>query len=217
MEKNMKKIATILTLLTIGSASVFAREAKISVTTGESWKGSHLPQFAIWLEDTDGNYLKTLYVTKKASKRSWIFAPNEGRPESLPVWYHASKHEVAKPNKKNKSAENKTLDAVTSATPKTGIIFETEIPDSSCIIKAEFNKSFDYNETFTKENSIDNGQPSLIYEATIPENETEEIKLVFEGTGSVYGSDGEIHKNTEGLTSANALVKDTKITFTSKN
>ena len=209
----MKKITSIIAFLAMGMASVFAREVKISVGAGENWKGKHTPQFAIWLEDTNGNYLQTLYVTKKASKISWIFAPKKGRPESLPVWYHASKHATTKTAKKDKANENLDIDAVTSATPKGGIIFNSEIPDETCVIKAEFNVSFDYNDAFTKENSTDNGQPSVIYQANIPENETEEIKLDFAGTGSIDGSDGEIHIETEGLTTATSIVKITTVTF----
>ena len=146
----MKKITSIIAAFFLVSAAVFPREAKISVGAGENWKGKHTPQFAIWLEDNEENYLKTLYVTGKASKISWIFAPKEGRPESLPVWYHASKHEMAKPGKKSKESSKSDFDAVTSATPKGGIIFTAEIPEQACIIKAEFNSSFDYNDFYTK-------------------------------------------------------------------
>lgn len=59
--------------------NAFSREIKVSVIPGVSWNKKHTPQFAIWLEDTEGNYISTLYVTKKAFKRNWIFAPKEGQ------------------------------------------------------------------------------------------------------------------------------------------
>ena len=211
--KKMKKITSIIAALFLASAAVFPREAKISVGAGENWKGKRTPQFAIWLEDSEGNYLKTLYVTGKASKISWIFAPDEGRPESLPVWYYASKRETTKSGKKSKGTSKSELDAVTSATPKGGIIFTAEIPEQACIIKAEFNGSYDYNDFYTKKNSGVNGQPSVIYGAGISENQKEEVKLSFKGSGSLDGSDGEIHTETEGLTTAKSIVKITTVTF----
>ena len=209
----MKKITSIIAFLALGTAAVFAREVTISVGAGENWKGNHAPQFALWLEDTKGNYLQTLYVTGKASKKNWVFSPDEGRPESLPVWYHASSHESLKSGKNDKTSKNLDLDAVTSATPKGGIIFKAEIPEETCVIKAEFNTSFDYNETFTKKNSGVNGQPSVVYEANIPENEKEEIRLNFAGTGSIDGKDGKICRETEGLTTAKSIVKLTALVF----
>lgn len=212
----MKKIVSAAAVLILGASALFAREVKISVGAGENWKGRHTPQFAVWLEDTEGNYIRTLYVTAKASKKNWIFAPSEGRPESLPVWYHASKQDTRKGKEAQKANEFLGLDAVTSATPKGGIIFEDEIEDTSCIIKAEFNLSFDYNEFYTKKNSSDNGQPSVVYQAELTEGESEEVKLNFAGTGSLDGSDGQIHKDTEGLTTATSIVKLTAVTFPKK-
>lgn len=209
----MKKITTTITALVLLTSSIFAREVTVSVGAGENWKGKHTPQFALWLEDSEGNYLETLYVTNKASRRKWIFSPSEGRPESLPVWYTASKHESKKSAPKTDKADELEIDAVTSATPKGGIIFNKEIPDQACIIKAEFNASFDYNEFYTKKNSGVNGQPSVVYSAEIPENQKEEVRLSFIGTGSIDGSDGEIHTDTEDLTTAKSIVKLTAVTF----
>ena len=70
----MKKLLLIGMML-LCAMNVFAREVTVSITAGENWKGKHTPQFAIWLEDTEGNYITTLYVTDKASRKSWIFCP----------------------------------------------------------------------------------------------------------------------------------------------
>ena len=201
----MKKLIVMINLMILCLGMTFAKDITISVGAGENWKAKREPQVAIWLEDTDGNYIKTLYVTERASHKSWIMGPKEGRPESLPVWYHASKFEPAK----NASPDIK-LDAVTSATPKGGIIFDAELEDKAYVLRAEFNTSFDYNDFYTKKNSGVNGQPSVIYEATVPADfnkSSEEICLAFAGTGALDGSDGLIHKNTEGLTTAQTIVK----------
>jgi len=68
-------------------------------------------QFAVWIENTDGKYIKTLYATR--------FTANGGysrRPTSIPVWVKQS--ELAKMTKAQ-------VDAVSSATPKTGIVTYT--------------------------------------------------------------------------------------------
>lgn len=201
----MKKFVLIFTLMSMFFAAS-AKEVTVSVGAGEHWKEKREPQFAVWLETADGVFLRTLYVTSRASKKSWIFSPKEGRPESLPVWYHSSKHQSAK--KKADSPDSEKLDAVTSATPKGGIIFKTELEEVPLRIRAEFNTSFDYNDSYTKKNSGVNGQPSVIYGAEIPADfSSGEIKLSFLGTGSLDGSDGIIHEDTQGLTTALKIVK----------
>ena len=78
------------------------------------------------------------------------------------------------------------------------------------MIKAEFNTSFDFNDFYTKKNSGVNGQPSVIYSAKILadfNNESDEIKLSFEGCGSIDGSDGIVHTDVSKLTTATEIVK----------
>lgn len=185
----------------------FAKEISVRVEGGENWSKKGAPQFAIWLEDSDGNYVKTIYVTERASRLSWFFGPKAGRPESLPVWYHASKHESAK-SASGKKDQN--IDAVTSATPKSSIDFAATLDDREYVAKAEFNVSFDYNDFYTKKNSGVNGQPSVIYQAKISSDfstKSGEIEFVFCGSGSLDGSDGKIIPGQNHLTSAKSIVK----------
>lgn len=63
-------------------------------------------QFAIWIEDRNGNLIKTIYVTNFTANGGY-----ERRKESLPTW--VSK---AKPAELTESE----VDAVTGATPRTG-------------------------------------------------------------------------------------------------
>jgi len=65
-------------------------------------------QYAVWIEDSNGNYIKTLSVTR--------FAANGGfnkRPATLPVWVKVS-------DWANRSQAE--IDAVSTATPGTGTI-----------------------------------------------------------------------------------------------
>ena len=215
-------ISAILILLSFEGA--FAKEISVKVTPGEHWKEKREPQVAVWLEDEDGNYIRTLYVTERAGHKSWIFGPKEGRPESLPVWYGASKDgsasdkESASPAAASASSTpsaplSRELDAVTGATPKSALTLSAQIEDRACIIKAEFNNSFDYNDFYTKKNSGVNGQPSVVYTAKIPADLAagQEITLEFEGTGSLSGENGEINKRAENLTTAKKIVKSVTV------
>lgn len=222
----MKKFISVILVL-VSFAAAFAKEISVKVTPGENWKEKREPQVAVWLEDEEGNYIRTLYVTERASHKSWIFSPKKGRPESLPVWYGASNDGSAsdkesaspatasapsgsKASPANPSAPlSRDLDAVTGATPKSALTLTAQIEDRACIIKAEFNNSFDYNDFYTKKNSGVNGQPSVVYTAKIPADLAagQEITLEFEGTGSLSGENGEINKRAENLTTAKKIVK----------
>ena len=215
-------ISAILILLSFEGA--FAKEISVKVTPGEHWKEKREPQVAVWLEDEDGNYIRTLYVTERAGHKSWIFGPKEGRPESLPVWYGASKDgsasdkESASPATASASSTpsaplSRELDAVTGATPKSALTLSAQIEDRACIIKAEFNNSFDYNDFYTKKSSGVNGQPSVVYSSKIPADLAagQEITLEFEGTGSLSGENGEINKRAENLTTAKKIVKSVTV------
>ena len=206
----MKKFFLALYVFAAMALFAHAREITVSIGAGDGWKG---PQFAVWLEDEQGRYLKTLYVTQKAGDLSWFFGPKEGRPESLPVWYHASKRDSKKSAASENSANKKEIDAVTSATPKGGLVFKQNIDDASCVIKVEVNASFDYNSTWTKKNSGVNGQPSLVYQATLPTDHKGELALELVGSGSIDGADGDIHKNVAGIDSAKTIVKMINVVF----
>ena len=88
-------------------------------------KAHNHPTFAIWLEDTSGKYLQTLFVTKAlgqgiyehGDKSGGTWKPGEvRRPAALPYWAH-------KWNIKNEygsyvpTPRNKVADAYTGATP----------------------------------------------------------------------------------------------------
>lgn len=160
------------------------------------------PQVAVWIEDKEGNYVKTIYVTRKGAKGNWMSAPDEGRPEALPVWNHLQKDEY---------------DAVTTATSKGATIKDTKLPElieGEYVIKLETNRSYDYNESYTKENSGVTGQPSVIYQAIFNlRTEKTESLLSPVGTGAVDGSDGKIRNGLEGIDTALELFETISISW----
>ena len=217
LKSSMKKIFIASFALMIFQ-QVWAKEtsenmgtAQISavVTPGSEWKGKFPPQFALWIQDENGKFCQTIFATKKASKKKWIFAPKDGRPESLPVWYHSCKNFYV-------SESENELDAVTSATPKGSFEISRKIQleeGKKYFVYAEVNKSFDYNEFYPKdaeknasEYSGVNGQPSAVYRAEFGFKNLE-AKLELVGTGSLDGKSGSVEYKTETLTTAKNLVE----------
>ena len=57
-------------------------DIKIQIEASENWihkfplflgiKKDNAPQFAVWLEDINGKYLSTVYVTEKIATQSWV-------------------------------------------------------------------------------------------------------------------------------------------------
>ncbi len=181
-----------------------------------------VPQMAIWVEDTQGNYLETLYVTKKSATSSYIgelFSDEEvRRPEALPHWSHQrgveSSDGLLVPSKADPMA-----DALTGATPLHHYDLKTtlESKESQIVVKMEVNQSFDYNQTYHKNAFTDDpiysgsgnsAQPSLIYSATIDLESSERysfLKLL--GRGHHSGKHGEIISDVSGITTAKNLVE----------
>lgn len=198
----MKKI--LITLLFLASAKIFAQNISVQINPGEQWN-KRVPQCAIWLEDENNEYIDTIFVTNRASKENWLFAPKGGRPESLPVWY-------SKSNKTQKNKTSKSFDAVTCATPRNTFFAESKVslnPERKYFIKIEVNQSFDYNEKWTKNNSSPNGQPSLIYQAAFLGNEKQLVKdFILSGIGSVDGKSPDYSLNDiDYITSAKFIIK----------
>lgn len=175
----MKRILSIITVAMFFTCA-FAEQITVRIEPGEVWN-KRAPQCAVWLEDQNHNYVETIFVTKSASKKTWKFAPKEGRPESLPAWYKCSKVN----SEKLVNSEQKELDAVTCATPKKNVLAEKQVKlqkGNIYYIRTEINQSFDYNDYWTKKNSGVDGQPSVIYEGVLTaDNGKQEIPLTFAG------------------------------------
>lgn len=85
-------------------------------------------QFAVWIEDLDGNLIKTLFVTHFTVTKGW-----KTRKEALPTWR----------KKANIShLEKKDVDTISGATPKGGRLYftwETDQDDGSFVPARDYN------------------------------------------------------------------------------
>jgi len=150
------------------------------------------PQLACWIENTDGGYAGTIY------------APRGGRPEALPVRTH---------RKLGKAA---ITDAVSGATSRTSMEHGAilSIPPGRHRVFIEVNRSFNYNETYTRANPGVNGQPSIAYQAEIDVGKAASVaRFVPIGVGSVDGADGNIRPGFAGITTTLSATKDAELDY----
>lgn len=201
--------------------------ATVSVTPGENWKYKVImgvipvektPQCAAWIETSDGTYVRTLMVTDRVSRGAWRGNPKGGRPDSLPVWLHASARGAA-------SLAASEVDAATSATPEAdGEITLTALdlePGKEYVARFEANHSFDYNDAWPKSAkkgspawSGVNGQPSVVYEGRFVAGKSATVSLKPVGHGAVGGENGDVTRDLSGLTSALSIVSAVTVTVT---
>ncbi|MCL2374686.1 MAG: DUF2271 domain-containing protein [Treponema sp.] len=98
-----------LSLITVFSLSCLAAQQAAEVSfafTRQSGRASN--QFAVWVEDAQGRYVRTLYATRWTANGGW-----NRRPTSIPEW-------VSRSNLAAKSRAQ--VDAASGATPRTGTV-----------------------------------------------------------------------------------------------
>lgn len=174
------------------------------------------PQIAVWVEDSDGKYIETLYVTRRSAVQDWRGGKTIRRPEALPCWSHRRGVRYSD-GLFMPTSGNPLPDAVTSATPKEGFTIRTVLSAEreQVILFVEMNQSFDYNPSFPKNAKSGqpsysgvNGQPSAIYSGEFtPGTESRDVELRLIGYGSPDGSDGVIRNDLSVLTTAKDMVK----------
>lgn len=101
----MKSRFFLVFFLTFFSFGLFSQTDKVVLNL--KWQkspGFGSNQFALWIEDEGGNYVKTLFATKFTVKKGF-----KTRPDALFNWL-----KVFKMTEKNK----KIIDSITNATPK---------------------------------------------------------------------------------------------------
>lgn len=192
------------------------------------------PQMAIWIEDTLGNYLETIFVSKATAKGLFFGGRSKEnfkefdetqassndyrRVNALPVWSHkrAVKYEDGwyVP-----TMENPLPDAISSATivDNFQLLASTE-NWNKFHVKVEINVAFDDNEYYSEFDYPDDeifhsgtgqlGQPSILFEARIDMNDDKHYYLMdLIGHGHRSGQTGEVYKDLSTLTTAKEIVE----------
>jgi len=161
------------------------------------------PTYAIWIEDLDGKYIGTYYVTEKFYQ--WTQNSGDNTPkkiEALPYWWHKQRGTLL-------------TNAVTAATPKHDLTIKNKINHcpEKFVIKMEVNNSFDYNEYYSEDGqkgtigTKDGGQPALVYSAVVDVSQlSKEYELSLVGHSSPDGSDGGLYSEISTVTTARQIV-----------
>lgn len=181
---------------------------------------STTPQMVVWLEDLDGSYRETLYVTGKAGSSSYdegsLFEPAlVARPEALPYWGH-KRGVTSADGSFTPPVGSSELDAMTAATPLSDHQVVIDAPAAGRYrLLLEINRSFDFNDYYSPSRFPDDpvysgfgssGQPSLIYAAEIELGQTGEYLLSLQGRGHHSGADGTLYSDLEGISTAREML-----------
>lgn len=180
------------------------------------------PQVAFWLEDLEGQYINTIYVTQKISNASFVSTDDifktVSRPESLPHWAHQRGVSYGG-DSFMPSTDNNDLDGMTGATPLGNYDVRSKLKTELRQFKVmmEINRSYDFNDFYTKDKypndpiysgSGSSGQPSVIYSTTINLDDNEQTYIMKPvGHGHYSGKDGKLYPNLQGIDTALQLVK----------
>lgn len=194
-------------------------------------KHHNYPSFAIWIEDLEGNYIETLYVTQFVAKGkfaygeirpgNWKNEPGEvRRPASLPYWSHKRNIKAAD-GLYIPSSETAVPDALTGATPKGNFTLKTGSivsSDKKFRVLLEINQPWDSNDFWTNNKIPDDAnyksslQPALVYAVTVdPKSSAKEYFLNPVGHSDPSGKTGELFTDLTTLTSAKEIVEKIRV------
>jgi hypothetical protein len=199
------------------NSSGSGQQLTIEFTKGQA---HNHPLMAIWVEDTAGNYIQTLYVAQSIA--TGIFAHGDNstgqwtqgeirRPAALPYWSH-KRGVINEDGFYLPTPENPVPDAYSGATPKNDFTLNTRLDkeiSQPFNVLIEINQPWDWNEYWTNSKYMDDyeykssAQPAVIYQARIDLNSnTREFEMKVIGHGHYSGKDGNLYTDTSTLTTA---------------
>jgi hypothetical protein len=243
----MKQLLTIFVfvplLLSCKSSRIAEQEGKDYLLANPDGKGPEVilefekgkehnhPSFVLWAEDSEGNYIQTLFITVSlgtgvfghgdASSGKWM--PGKIiRPAAVPYWAHKrgvkTENGLYMPTK-----HNPVPDAYTGATPPGNFQIITkfdEMPPDSFRLLFEINQSWDWNEYWTNNKFPDDQeyktscQPALVYMAEIDLQDPQEFyEMKVIGHSHYSGKTGELFTDLSTISTALEIAKDIRITI----
>ena len=201
----------------------------VNIEAGDGWlhdyplflgiKKKNPPQIAVWLEDTDGRYLGTLYASKKIATQGWASSGGNRRKEALPYWCHR-RGVVYEDGLYLPTKSQPLVDGMTGATPRAD--FNVRLKEKTGLrhfyVMVEVNHSIDFNDRYSddkREGEPDysggpegSGQPALVYRVDVNfDSASTSFDAVMIGHSSADGSDGKLYNDLYGITSALTIVK----------
>jgi hypothetical protein len=200
----------------------------IAIDRGSAWvnpvkigfmKVKITPQIALWVQDTSGAFLETIFVTRCFGKQQWRmmkFPPDScGRDMCMPYWLNKMRASGAKAPTRNAPLP----DAVTGATPPGSFTVTTKLKTALRVFDVclELNKSFDFNGQYTNKTKPNpyNGQPAIVYKARVNLDAAAASSFAFSyaGHSGSEGKDAALYENKDGISTALDMVKQAKVTL----
>ncbi len=187
------------------------------------------PLMAAWIEDMQGNFVQTLYVSESigkgifkhgdASTGKWM--PGElRRPAALPVWSHRRGIQ-AEDGLFVPDTRNPVPDALTGPTPPQSFVLTSRLETNEMrqfLVFFEINQTWDWNEFWTNNKYPDNeeyktsAQPALVYKAIINlDSGKKEYPMTLIGHSHYAGEDGIVYEDISTFTTALNIAKEIKI------
>jgi hypothetical protein len=193
------------------------RSIEIEMIRGKS---HNHPTFAIWIEDTNGKYIQTLFVTQAIGQGIFNYGDKSGgkwkpgevrRPAALPYWSHKrginNEFGTYEP-----SPKNKVPDAYSGATPVGSFKLNsrTDNPLKGKVkLLFEVNQPWDWNEYWNNtlytddENYKTSCQPAVVYSAIFDMDAPgTKIEMKPAGHSHYSGKNGELFPDLSTITTA---------------
>jgi hypothetical protein len=178
------------------------------------------PLMAIWVEDTSGRYIQTLYVARSiatgifqhgdSSQGQWTRGEIR-RPAALPYWAH-KRGIKAEDGLYLPSPSNPVPDAYSGATPKIDFMLDTRLNEtgsSKFYVLLEINQPWDWNDYWTNAKFPgdyeykSSAQPAVVYRVLVnTESTLKEFPMEVIGHSHYSGSDGSLYEDISTLTTA---------------
>ena len=194
-------------------------------------KAHNHPTFVIWLEDTGGNYIQTLFVTKSIGQGIFEHADKSGgtwkpgvvhRPAALPYWAYKrgikNDHGSFEP-----TPATKVPDAYSGATPTGSFKLSTRtdnLTKGKVKLMLEINQPWDWNEYWTNalypedEEYKTSCQPAVVYSALIDLGSSgSRIEMKPVGHSHYSGKTGELFSDLTSITTALHIAEQITVTI----
>ncbi|KXF83161.1 hypothetical protein [Enterovibrio coralii] len=193
-------------------------EIKLTARIGTSF-GDDMA-LVMWIEDLQGNYLQTLYSTRRFGKGFMTNPLNRSenihRQEAVPHWLHARAKALGTDiTYAIPSLENPLVDGITAATPRTNFIVNSKLNNADLrqfVVKVEANQSYDWNEHYSRDRFPDDpvysgsgqvGQPAIVYRTEIDLDSPQDFYILTAlGHSHRSGQNGDIDPDMTGITTA---------------
>lgn len=183
-------------------------------------KAHNYPLMAVWIEDTSGNYIQSLYVAESIAKGFFDYGESSKgkwkpgsirRPASLPYWAH--KRGVKVDGLYVPSQSQPMPDAVTGSTPLNNFVLNTKLTENKeTLFKVllEINQSWDWNAYWTNNKYPDDEeyktscQPALVYSSPVistgSQNSNYPLQVI--GHSHYSGKNGKLYTDLSTITTA---------------